>query len=264
MTLSRTRRVAMLAALTSLFAGACAPARAASTTGGSTAPGAGTSPAGYGTTGGVGAGDVGTQPTTGDGSIAGTGGIVGTKLKLKGIANNAAEGDNVSVQVANGDGGWDEIATTQTDAEGAWVARWKADRAGTLVVRAVTGAAAGGGTGEAAEAPAAPTMKLIVYQATKASVYGVGDDGQIGTRTACGQMLKETTLGVAHKTLPCGTKVTVFYAGKTITVPVIDRGPYRAGFSWDLTTATADRLGFEGIGTVGSLIVSKPAPAKRG
>jgi rare lipoprotein A (peptidoglycan hydrolase) len=72
-------------------------------------------------------------------------------------------------------------------------------------------------------------------------------------------MLKETTLGVAHKTLPCGTKVTLFYAGKTITVPVIDRGPYRKGYSWDLTTETANRLGFEGIGTVGSLIAGKPA-----
>jgi peptidoglycan lytic transglycosylase len=253
MKLSRTCRVAVLAALTSLFAGASAPAQAG--TGGSTAPGAGTSPAGYGTTGaGTGDAGTGTQPSTSDGSIAGTNGIVGTKLQFKGVANNANEGDNVSVQAQNTDGGWDEIARTETDADGAWVARWKANRTGALVVRALTGAAAGGGTGEAAEASDAPTMKVVVYQSTLASVYGVGDDGQIGTRTACGQMLRETTLGVANKTLPCGTKITLFYAGKTITVPVIDRGPYRKGYTWDLTTATADRLGFEGIGTVGSLV----------
>jgi rare lipoprotein A len=252
--LSRTRRVAVLAAFTSLFAGASAPALASS--GGSTAPGAGTSPAGYGTTGGA-TGGAGTQPSTGDGSIAGTNGIVGTKLKFKGVANNANEGDNVSVQAQNADGGWDEIARTAAKADGAWVVRWRANRTGSLVVRAVTGAAAGGGTGEAADAGNAPTMKVVVYQSTLASVYGVGDDGQIGTRTACGQMLKATTLGVANKTLPCGTKVTLFYAGKTITVPVIDRGPYRKGYTWDLTTATADRLGFEGIGTVGSLIAGR-------
>jgi hypothetical protein len=262
MSLSRIQRVAVLATLTSLFAGASAPALAG-TTGGSTAPGQGTSTAGYGgTTPSQSVG--GTQPTTGDGSIAGTGGgIVGTKLKFKGVANGAGEGDNVSLQAQAGDGTWSEIASTQTDDAGAWVARWKADKTGSLVVRAVTGAT-GGGTGEAANATDAPTMKVTVYQSTLASVYGVGDDGQIGTRTACGQMLKETTLGVANKTLPCGTKVTFYYGGKTITVPVIDRGPYRKGYSWDLTTETADRLGFEGIGTVGSLIVAKTtAPATK-
>jgi hypothetical protein len=252
----------MLAVLSTAFAGATSPALAGSTTGGSSAPGAGTSPAGYGSTGG--ATTTGTQPATGDGSIAGTNGIVGSKLKFKGVATSAAEGESVSLQVQGGDGAWEEIATTKTDEDGAWIARWKADRSGTLVVRAVTGGP-GGGTGEAAQAPDAPTMKVVVYQSTLASVYGVGDDGQIGTRTACGQMLKATTLGVAHKTLPCGTKVTFFSGGKTITVPVIDRGPYRKGYSWDLTTATANRLGFEGIGTVGSLVVSKPVPAaKRG
>ena len=93
-------------------------------------------------------------------------------------------------------------------------------------------------------------MKVVVYQSTLASVYGVGDDGQIGTRTACGQMLKETTLGVANKTLPCGTMVKLRYNGRAITVPVIDRGPYVAGREYDLTEATKERLGFPGVGDV--------------
>jgi peptidoglycan lytic transglycosylase len=261
MNLSRPHAVALLATLTSLLAGSSAPALAGSTTGGSTAPGQGTSTAGYGVTSPN--QTVGASPTTGDGTIVGNGGgIVGTKLKFKGVANGAKDGDNVSLQAQDGDGTWNEIASTKTDEDGAWVARWRADKTGSLIVRAVTGGASGG-TGEAADAPDAPTMKVVVYQSTRASVYGVGDDGQIGTRTACGQMLKETTLGVANKTLPCGTKVTFFYGGKTITVPVIDRGPYRKGYSWDLTTETADRLGFEGIGTVGSLVVAKPATSKR-
>ena len=35
-----------------------------------------------------------------------------------------------------------------------------------------------------------------------------------------------------------------------VTVPVIDRGPYGAGLSWDLTTAAADELGFLAAGRV--------------
>jgi rare lipoprotein A (peptidoglycan hydrolase) len=67
--------------------------------------------------------------------------------------------------------------------------------------------------------------------------------GFYGSRTACGQRLDRSTLGVAHKTLPCGTKVTFYHAGRFLTVPVIDRGPYANGASWDLTAATARRIG---------------------
>ena len=58
------------------------------------------------------------------------------------------------------------------------------------------------------------------------------------------------TLGVANKTLPCGTKVKLRYHGRSVTVPVIDRGPYVAGRDYDLTEATKERLGFPGVGTV--------------
>ena len=66
--------------------------------------------------------------------------------------------------------------------------------------------------------------------------------GFYGSRTACGQKLTRDTVGVAHKTLPCGTKVTFYSHGRFVTVPVIDRGPYVSGVSWDLTEATARRL----------------------
>lgn len=66
------------------------------------------------------------------------------------------------------------------------------------------------------------------------SWYGPGFYGQ---RTACGEALTDTLLGVANRTLPCGTLVTFRnpYDGKVITVPVVDRGPYVAGRQWDLT-----------------------------
>lgn len=56
-----------------------------------------------------------------------------------------------------------------------------------------------------------------------------------GNGTACGQKLTKTLVGVAHKTLPCGSLVTFRYKGITLTVPVIDRGPYVAGRIFDLS-----------------------------
>ena len=68
--------------------------------------------------------------------------------------------------------------------------------------------------------------------------------------TACGRTLSSGTVGVANKTLPCGTKVTVRYRGRSVRVPVVDRGPYVAGREFDLTSATKQRLGFQGHGYV--------------
>jgi hypothetical protein len=66
------------------------------------------------------------------------------------------------------------------------------------------------------------------------SWYGPGFYGQ---GTACGYTLTENLMGVAHRTLPCGTMVTFRNPrnGRVITVPVVDRGPYVAGRIWDLT-----------------------------
>ena len=73
-----------------------------------------------------------------------------------------------------------------------------------------------------------------------ASWYG---PGFYGNRTACGQTYSQAIFGVAHRTLPCGTLVTLTYGGRTVTVPVIDRGPYVAGRSLDLSYATKLALG---------------------
>jgi rare lipoprotein A (peptidoglycan hydrolase) len=54
--------------------------------------------------------------------------------------------------------------------------------------------------------------------------------------------LRHSTIGVAHRTLPCGTKVTLKYRGRYVRAKVIDRGPYSRGVRWDLTKRTADKL----------------------
>ena len=60
-----------------------------------------------------------------------------------------------------------------------------------------------------------------------------------GRRTACGQTYTPEILGVAHRVLPCGTLITLTSpTGRTVTVPVIDRGPYVAGRALDLSNAT--------------------------
>jgi rare lipoprotein A (peptidoglycan hydrolase) len=80
-----------------------------------------------------------------------------------------------------------------------------------------------------------------------ASFYGAP---LFGNGVACGGILHPWTLGVANKTLPCGTKVLFQYGSRAIEVQVIDRGPYIAGREWDLTAATAVALHFPGLGPI--------------
>jgi len=88
------------------------------------------------------------------------------------------------------------------------------------------------------------TAKTLVrsMKVTQATWYG---PGLYGAHTACGQTLRATTIGVANRTLPCGTMVTFAYHGHYLIAPVIDRGPYGpAGRDFDLTWATRQALHF--------------------
>mgnify|MGYP001557908336 CR=1 FL=1 len=57
--------------------------------------------------------------------------------------------------------------------------------------------------------------------------------------------LTTSLLGVAHRSLPCGTLITFRNPanGRTLTVPVVDRGPYVYGRQWDLTGGACLALG---------------------
>lgn len=74
--------------------------------------------------------------------------------------------------------------------------------------------------------------------------------GFYGNGTACGQKLTKELVGVAHKTLPCGTMVQFRYKGKVVTAPVIDRGPYVAGRTWDLSKGLCTLLDHCFTGTI--------------
>jgi rare lipoprotein A len=80
-----------------------------------------------------------------------------------------------------------------------------------------------------------------------------------GNHTACGQTLRPSTIGVAHKTLPCGTTVKFVYGGHVLITKVIDRGPYSKGNAWDLTNGAREALDFEGVDQVRYAIASSYA-----
>jgi hypothetical protein len=115
--------------------------------------------------------------------------------------------------------------------------------------QAATGGASGfepaPASGDETATAAGEEMAFGPMRYAGASWYG---PGLWGRTTACGVVLRRTTIGVAHKRLACGTMVRFVYEGRTVTAPVIDRGPYVKGRAWDLTAAASEALGFEGVG----------------
>jgi hypothetical protein len=133
------------------------------------------------------------------------------------------------------------VLKTRAKADGSFAVRFSPDRIGNYAVRAF------GVHGKRTRGSVSPARRLTSYRQAGASYYG---PGLYGNGVACGGTLMPGTMGVAHKTLPCGTRVKLRYRGRSVTVPVIDRGPYVAGRAYDLTAATRERLGFPGVGTV--------------
>ncbi len=95
-------------------------------------------------------------------------------------------------------------------------------------------------------APAAAPVAVLAFTSTPAvaatviaSWYG---PGFYGNRTACGQLYTPEIVGVAHRTLPCGTMLELEFRGRVVRVPVIDRGPFIAGRTLDLSNATRAAL----------------------
>ena len=81
--------------------------------------------------------------------------------------------------------------------------------------------------------------KNVWRQDPEISWYG---PGLIGNGTACGQTLTRELVGVAHRTLPCGTLVTFRNGDRTLTVPVVDRGPFVSDRVFDLTVGACKAL----------------------
>ena len=174
------------------------------------------------------------------------GALLDRTLSLKGRTEAGDAGRAVRLEVQNPDGTWRQIAATTVAPDATFAAAWRTDTLGKLTLRAIVDR-----PDDAAVAASAPLVaQTTIFKSAVASWYG---PGFFGRKTACGMRLGRKTLGVAHKTLPCGTQVELYYGGRTITVPVIDRGPFTPGRHWDLTQATAEALEVRSTVRIGAL-----------
>jgi rare lipoprotein A len=156
------------------------------------------------------------------------------------VNHAAALPDREVLLQALGSHGWRTLAHTRTGAKGRFRLRYMPLQTASEQVRLRF-------AGDAEDLGAHRRLgSLNVYRLAEASWYGGGGN------LACGGELTSATMGVANKTLPCGTEVTLRYDGRSVRVEVIDRGPYVAGREFDLTEATKQALGFGGVGEVWS------------
>jgi rare lipoprotein A len=170
--------------------------------------------------------------------------FLGKRLHIAGVDRNAA-GQAVTLETRQGTDPWVAVRSVNVAGDGSFDTRWRPHGAGQFQIRGVlTGAST------AADTPSSSAPRtVVVYKPSTATWYG---PGFYGRKTACGQRLTRTMLGVAHKKLPCGTQVQVSYRGHTIVVPVIDRGPFAHHASWDLTSAAAKQLRMRVTSRVGA------------
>jgi hypothetical protein len=112
-----------------------------------------------------------------------------------------------------------------------------------------------------AQVPAVPIEITAVPASASGSVVIVSwyGPGFFENRLPCWQWLAAhglpiqflpDTWGVAHKSLPCGTMVTLTHGANAVTVPVVDRGPYIAGREFDLSPRVKAALGCTDLCTV--------------
>ena len=160
-------------------------------------------------------------------------GRVGRPMRLRGTVTPAGRGRRVSLQIAR-PAGWKTIARTRTRAGGRYALRLRPRQA--FSARARVAARAPGGRRAWRN-----LGRLEIYRVAAASWYG---PGLYGGSLACGGRLAPGTLGVAHKTLPCGSRISLRLGGRSVRVAVVDRGPYVGAREFDLTAATRARLGF--------------------
>jgi rare lipoprotein A len=165
----------------------------------------------------------------------------GSPVRVRGRVVPSERGRAVRLEVRSGRG-WKTVKRARTGASGLFRASWRPQGTGSFQLRVRF-------SGDRLNAAASRTLasRVHVYRPSQASWYG---PGLYGNALACGGRLSAGTLGVANRTLPCGTKVTLRYGRRSVTVPVIDRGPFHATREWDLTAATKSRLGFPDIGVV--------------
>ncbi|MGI8430277.1 MAG: septal ring lytic transglycosylase RlpA family protein [Solirubrobacteraceae bacterium] len=179
------------------------------------------------------------------------------RLQFTGTVPRSSAGDSIEIErLGRQTGGvWAPTVHTTARAGGSFVAVWQTNHIGRFAIRAVIERRRRAAS--ASPRPrTSPSLSVTVYRSAIATQYGPGFYGQT---TACGQVLRRNTIGVANRTLPCGTPVAIYYQGQTIVVPVIDRGPYANHADWDLTEATGKLLAMDGTATIGAVSLAPGA-----
>jgi rare lipoprotein A len=166
-------------------------------------------------------------------------------------ASDAGRAIEIDQLAATPGSAWAPVAVVDARSDGSFAAAWHTGHSGLLTIRAELQ-----GTQPPSAAASPPAVLVTLYKRSIATLYGPGFYGQ---KTACGVTLRRRTIGVANRTLPCGTEVQVYYRGSVMTVPVIDRGPYAHGANWDLTMAAARALGMQGTAVIGAASVPSAA-----
>jgi peptidoglycan lytic transglycosylase len=222
------------------------------TTSGTTTTGTttGTTTTGTTTTGpapSVQSGDV-TVSTSGDGITLQTNasGILRKGLTFSGNAPTQLAGQTIQIQRSGHQTNWSwaNTVTATVNQDGSFSAVWQTDHIGQFAMRALVSSTT---ATQAQGASMTPSLTTTVYRPSRATEYG---PGFYGKKTACGQRLRRGMIGLANRTLRCGESVAIYYNGKTLVVPVIDRGPYANGADWDLTVATSKALGIGGTAQI--------------
>ena len=214
----------------------------------------------------------GTGPTaaptqSGDRTVSATGsgitivshasGFLRNQVRFTGsVAANDA-GQVVEIERRGHETNWTWAATAHSTvaSDGSFSVVWRANHIGRFAFKAILQSGAG-----LRAAGASPTVTVTVYRSARATLYG---PGFYGKRTACGVKLTRSTIGLANRTLRCGEHVSVYFQGRTLSVPVIDRGPYANSADFDLTMATGRALGIDGTEQIGAVSLPQ-APTSLG
>ena len=187
------------------------------------------------------------QPATDVALVAAPHALLGRKAVLSGSVARRARGRVLRVQrFDEAAQRWRSEARTVVGRKGRFRVRWSPKVLGRQRLRATLARRR-----SASVTSASPEVAVRVFKPGMATWYG---PGLYGNTTACGQKLTRELVGVAHKKLPCGTMVEISYAGSSIVVPVVDRGPFAKGKAWDLTSAAAEQHGFTGTARIGALV----------
>lgn len=165
---------------------------------------------------------------------------LGKRMLVRGTVSPKGAGRRVRLQIRTRKG-WQSVAKDVSRKGGGFRLRYTPKSPGSLKTRVVF-------LGDSKHRSSRRTIgRVNVFRKAYASWYG---PGLYGNKLGCGGRLTTGTIGVAHKSLPCGTPLTVRYNGRSVRVRVIDRGPYVGQREYDLTSATRSRIGFSGHGTV--------------